>query len=64
MAYPEPTKQLESHKYIEISIKSAAREEILNRLEKFGVFDRQLFPDLDGVAKWLRFKHYESRKSV
>lgn len=64
MAFSNPTETLTPEKYIEISIKKSAREEILHRLEKFGVFDRQLFPDLDGVAKWLRYKHYESRKSV
>jgi len=23
------------------------------------VFDRQLFPDLDGIARWLRYRKFE-----
>lgn len=64
MAFPDPTKPLDSSRYLEISIKTSARNEILKHLEKFGVFDRQLFPGLDGVAKWLRYKHYESGNFV
>ena len=64
MAFPDPTKPLDPSRYLEISIQTSARNEILKRLEKFGVFDRQLFPGLDGVAKWLRYKHYESGKIV
>lgn len=64
MAFPDPTKPLDPSRYLEISIQTSARNEILKRLEKFGVFDRQLFPGLDGVAKWLKYKHYESGKIV
>lgn len=64
MAYPDPIKPLDPSRYLEISINTSARCEILKRLEKFGVFDRQLFPGLDGVAKWLKYKHYESGKIV
>lgn len=60
MAFPDPTRPLDPSRYLEISIKISARDEILSRLEKFGIFDRQLFPGLDGVAKWLKYKHYES----
>ena len=27
----------------------------------YGLFDRRLFPDLDGIAKWLRYWVFESR---
>jgi hypothetical protein len=64
MAFPDPMKPLDPSRYLEISIQTSARNEILKRLEKFGVFDRQIFPGLDGVAKWLKYKHYESGKIV
>lgn len=57
MAFHNPMEELDSSHYIEISINANARDNILKQLEKFGVFDRQLFPGPDGVAKWLKYKH-------
>jgi len=34
--------------------------QIHRELEQYGVFDKQLFPDLDGLAKWLKFKVYNA----
>ncbi len=55
----EPMKPLEEKDYLEIVIKQAAHEDIRRRLDQYGVFDKQLFPDLDGIAKWLKYRAYE-----
>jgi hypothetical protein len=56
-----PLHPLDEEDYIEIIVKSSARSEIRKRLDLFGVFDKQLFPDLDGMAKWLKFHDFESQ---
>lgn len=58
MAFPNPLEILDPDLYIEVSIEAKARKDILKQLEKFGVFDRQLFPGPDGVAKWMKYKYY------
>ncbi len=52
--------ELEERHYLEIIIKHEARDYIRHRLEQYGVFDKQLFPDLDGIAKWLKYRVFES----
>lgn len=54
-----PLKQLEEKDYLEILIKAEAHDAIKERLDLYGVFDKQLFPDLDGMAKWLKFHEFE-----
>lgn len=54
-----PLKQLEEKDYLEILIKAEAHDAIRKRLDLYGVFDKQLFPDLDGMAKWLKFHEFE-----
>lgn len=54
-----PLKQLEDKDYLEILIKAEAHDSIRKRLDLYGVFDKQLFPDLDGMAKWLKFHEFE-----
>ena len=54
-----PLKQLEENDYLEILIKAEAHGAIRERLDLYGVFDKQLFPDLDGMAKWLKFHEFE-----
>ena len=54
-----PLKPLDDTQYIEIAIDSSAHSEIRKRLEQYGVFDKQLFPDLDGITKWLKYKKFE-----
>lgn len=54
-----PLKVLEEKDYIEIIIKSDAHIEIQQRLEQYGMFDKQLLPGLDGIAKWLKYKKFE-----
>ena len=47
---------MEDRDWIEIVIRHDAHDEIHRQLDQYGVFDRQLFPDLDGIAKWLRYR--------
>lgn len=56
-----PLDPLEEKDYIEIIIKATAHDEIRKRLDLYGVFDKQLYPDLDGMAKWLKFHEFESQ---
>ncbi len=60
LACHQPFKELEDREWIEILISHEAHDDIRRRLEQYGVFHRQLFPDLDGVAKWLRYRVFES----
>ena len=62
LACHQPERELEDNLYIELMIENKACEVIRNHLEKYGVFDKQLFPDLDGVAKWLKYKWFENNK--
>lgn len=55
----QPMQPLDEKDYLEIVIKQAAHEDIRRRLDQYGVFDKQLFPDLDGIAKWLKYRAYE-----
>lgn len=36
-----------------------ARHYFRQRLDQYGVFDKQLFPDLDSIAKWLKYRVFE-----
>ena len=64
LACHQPFEALEDHDWIEIVIRHAAHDDIRCRLDQYGVFDRQLFPDLDGIAKWLRYRVFESRGTL
>lgn len=55
----QPMQSLDEKDYLEIVIKQTAHEDIRRRLDQYGVFDKQLFPDLDGIAKWLKYRAYE-----
>jgi hypothetical protein len=59
MACHQPMQALEEKDYLEIVIKHEAHDEIRRRLDQYGVFDKQLFPDLDGIAKWLKYRVFE-----
>lgn len=54
-----PLQALEEKDYLEILIKADSHDEIRRDLDRYGIFDKQLFPDLDGVAKWLKFREFE-----
>ena len=59
LACHQPMVQLEEKDFLEIVIKHEAHDEIRRRLDQYGVFDKQLFPDLDGIAKWLKYRVFE-----
>lgn len=60
LACHQPLEALEERHYLEIIIKHEAHDDIRHRLEQYGVFDKQLFPDLDGIAKWLKYRVFET----
>jgi hypothetical protein len=59
LACHQPLKPLEEKDYLEIIITPQAHDDIRRRLDQYGVFDKQLFPDLDGIAKWLKYRVFE-----
>jgi hypothetical protein len=59
LASYRPLKPLEESEYIEIIIKAEAHDRLRRELDKYGVFYKQLFPDLDGMAKWLKYRVFE-----
>jgi hypothetical protein len=59
MAFYQPMRPLDEKDYLEIIIKHEAHDDIRRRLDQYGVFDKQLFPDLDGIAKWLKYRVFE-----
>jgi hypothetical protein len=61
LACHQPLKSLEEKDYLEIVIRHQAHDDIRRRLDQYGVFDRQLFPDLEGIAKWLKYRVFEIR---
>lgn len=60
----QPMKPLDEQDYLEIVIKQSAHDDIRQRLDQYGVFDKQLFPDLDGIAKWLKYRAYEINGTI
>jgi FRG domain len=64
LACHQPVTALEDGDCFEIIIRHDAHDDIRRRLDQYGVFDRQLFPDLDGVAKWLRYRVFESEGAL
>ena len=60
LACHRPFEALEDHEWLEIVIRHDGHDELRRRLDQYGVFDRQLFPGLDGIAKWLRYRAFES----
>jgi len=60
LACHQPTQAIPTEDYLEIQVNGAKRKAIRVELELYGVFDKQLFPDLDGLARWLKFKVFDS----
>ena len=60
LACHQPTVVIPETDYKEILIDKDSRNNIRIELETYGVFDKQLFPDLDGLAKWLKFKVFDA----
>jgi len=64
LACHQPLEALEDRDCLEVIIRHDAHDDIRRRLDQYGVFDRQLFPDLDGIAKWLRYRVFESKGAL
>jgi hypothetical protein len=64
LACHQPLQALEDRDWLEIIIRHNAHDDVRRRLDQYGVFDKQLFPDLDGIAKWLRYRVFESKGSL
>ena len=64
LACHQPFRALDDHDWVEIVIRHDAHDDIRRQLDRYGVFDRQLFPDLDGIAKWLRYRVFESEGTL
>jgi hypothetical protein len=64
LACQQPFECLQEKDCLEIVIRHDAHDDIRRRLDQYGVFDRQLFPDLDGIAKWLRYRVFECKSSL
>jgi len=60
LACHQPLRPLEEKDVLELVISQVAHDDIRRRLDQYGVFDKQLFPDLDGIAKWLKYRVFES----
>ena len=59
LACHQPMQPLEENDVLELVISHDAHDDIRRRLDQYGVFDKQLFPDLDGIAKWLKYRVFE-----
>lgn len=59
LACYQPMQPLEEKDVLELVISHQAHDDIRRRLDQYGVFDKQLFPDLDGIAKWLKYRVFE-----
>lgn len=59
LACHRPLEPLDENDYLEIVIKQNVHDDIRRRLDQYGVFDKQLFPDLDGIAQWLKYHVFE-----
>jgi hypothetical protein len=59
LACHQPMLPLDEKDVLELVITQAAHDDIRRRLDQYGVFDKQLFPDLDGIAKWLKYRVFE-----
>lgn len=60
----KPMESLDEHLYTEIIIKASAHARIREELDRYGIFDKQLFPDIDGLTKWLKYEKFESRDTL
>jgi hypothetical protein len=59
LACHQPMQPLEEKDVLELVISHKAHDDIRRRLDQYGVFGKQLFPDLDGIAKWLKYRVFE-----
>ena len=59
LACYKPMESLEEYKYTDIVIKASAHKKIRQELDKYGIYDKQLFPDINGMAEWLKYQKFE-----
>ena len=59
LACHRPLEPIPDRDWLEILITADVHDDIRCQLDKYGVFDKQLFPDLDGIAKWLKYRTFE-----
>jgi len=62
LAFDDPFRELEAHEYLEIKVPATAHRDIRDELDRYGMFDKQMFPDIDGVAKWLKYRAFEASR--
>ena len=60
LAFDDPFRELESHEYLEIKVPTSTHRDIRDELDRYGMFDKQMFPDIDGIAKWLKYRAFEA----
>ena len=60
LAFDDPFRELESHEFLEIKVPASAHRDIRDELDRYGMFDKQMFPDIDGIAKWLKYRAFET----
>jgi hypothetical protein len=57
---PDPTKPLEKNIVARIRINKNSKREIKIMLNKIGVHEKALFPDIDGLSRWIRWMKFDS----
>lgn len=57
--HADPTKTLKGNELTKIRIAKEARNDCKWALYKSGIHAKSLFPDLDGLAGWLKWGHFE-----
>ena len=62
LVFHDPLSPLDENEYAEIVIPKGCQKDICRQLNRAGHFDKQLFPDLSGVAKEIRY-HLDWRES-
>ena len=60
LAFDDPFRELESHEFLEIKVPASAHRDIRDELDRYGMFDKQMFPDIDGIATWLKYRAFET----
>lgn len=61
---PDPTIPLQSPHLSQIRIKACAKHDIENTLFKYGISRKTLFPDLEGLTRWIAHLKFDSPPST
>lgn len=57
---PDPTIPLEKNVVARIRVNKDCKQEIKLMLNKIGVHEKTLFPDIDGLSRWIRWMKFDS----